>query len=150
MIRKAKIYDAQDIYRLISSWAKKNRLLNRSLSYIYEHIRDFWVYQTNKKIVGCCALHIVGWDNLAEIKCLAVNNVHSKKGIGKLLVRQCLVEAKEMDIKKIFALTFVSKFFKKQGFKKIDKKKLPHKIWSDCVNCAFFPDCNEEAMIIKI
>jgi len=150
MIRKARIEDAQAIYDLITAWSKKGKLLNRSLNYLYENIRDFWVSQEGKKVIGCCALHIVGWEGLGEIKSLAVEPKYHGKGIGKLLVKKCLTEAKQMGLKQVFALTFVGPFFKKLGFKTIDKKNLPHKIWSDCVNCVYFPNCDEEAVIIKI
>ncbi|MCM8830652.1 MAG: N-acetyltransferase [Candidatus Omnitrophica bacterium] len=150
MIRKAKLSDAESIYKIINTWAKEGRLLERSLNYIYENIRDFWVYEYNKKIVGCCALHVVGWEDLAEIKSLAVKKEYHNKGIGKKLVLKCLEEAKSLGIKKVFALTFIPSFFLKLKFVPIDRKQLPHKIWSDCVDCIFFPNCNEEAVIYKI
>lgn len=150
MMRKAKIADAKDIYNLIAYWAKRGALLERPLNYIYENIRDFWIYTHNRKIVGCCALHVVGWNDLGEIKSLAVEKKYSRRGIGKKLVRSSLEEAKKIGIKRIFALTFIPQFFYKQGFKKINRKELPHKIWSDCVNCVYFPDCKEEAVILHI
>lgn len=150
MLRKAKITDAKGIRSLINYWAKKGKVIDRSLNYIYENIRDFWVYEENKKIVGCCALHVVGWQNMGEIKSLGVNDKTQRRGIGKKLVKKCLSEAKTLGLKKVFALTFVPGFFKKLGFKPTDRKDLPHKIWSDCVNCVFFPNCKEEAVILSI
>ncbi|MDP2924549.1 MAG: N-acetyltransferase [Candidatus Omnitrophota bacterium] len=150
MIRKAKITDTNDIHTLINSWAKQGKVLERPLNYIYENIRDFWVYEDKKKIVGCCALHIIGWQELAEIKSLVVAKKFQHKRIGSKLVAKCIKEAKSLAIKKVFALTFVPHFFKKIGFEAIDMKELPHKIWSDCVNCVYFPDCQEKAVIIKI
>ena len=150
MINKAKISDAQVIYQLITIWAKKNRLLGRSLTYIYENIRDFWVCREHGKIIGCCALHSVGWEGLAEVKSLAVVAKDQKKGVGKGLVKKCLTEAKALGFKKVFALTFVPDFFIKVGFSGLDKKDLPHKIWHDCMDCVYFPDCNEEAVIISV
>lgn len=149
-MRKANIGDVNQIYSLINFWAKKGKLLERSLNYIYEHIRDFWVYCDGKKIVGCCALHIIGWQNLAEVKSLAVAKTYLDRGIGRKLVRQCLSEAKQLGLENIFALTFVDGFFKKLGFKPIDKKDLPHKIWSDCINCILFPNCDEKAVIYRL
>jgi amino-acid N-acetyltransferase len=150
MIRKAKISDAKQLYALINSWAKKGKVLERSLNYLYEAIRDFWVYEDKRKIVGCCALHVVGWQDLGEIKSLVVAKKYQGRGIGKQLVEKCLQEARSLGIKNIFALTFVTSFFKKLGFKAINRKDLPHKIWSDCVNCVYFPDCHEEALIFKL
>ena len=150
MIRKAKIDDAKQIQALIQLWAKKGKMLERPLNYIYENIRDFWVCEENHKIAGCCALHVVGWESLAEIKSLAVAPKHQGKGMAHALIRRCLDEAKSLNLDNIFALTFVAGFFRKIGFKKINRDKLPHKIWSDCVNCTFFPDCREEAVIIRV
>jgi len=150
MIRKAKISDAKQIQELIQLWAKKGKMLERPLNYIYENIRDFWIFEADRKIVGCCALHIVGWESLAEIKSLAVAPQYQGRGIARALIESCLDEAKGLNLDRIFALTFVLKFFQKLGFKKTDRNKLPHKIWSDCINCTFFPDCHEEAVIINV
>lgn len=149
MIRKAKIDDIKQIQALINYFAKQDVMLARSINELYENIRDFWVEEQNGKIVGCCALH-VSWDNLAEIKSLAVSKEKQKKGIGKELVSACLAEAKELKAKKVFALTYKPEFFKKIGFKKIRHSDLPHKIWAECINCPKFPNCQESALIKKL
>ncbi len=150
MLRKANIKDAERIHELIKFWARKNAVLERSLNYIFEHIRDYWVCEYKNKVVGACSLHVIGWQGLAEIKSLVVDRRYHRKGIGKDLVEACIEEARNLQAKSVFALTFVPNFFKKCGFKKIDKKKLPHKIWSDCVNCIYFPNCKEEALIFHL
>jgi amino-acid N-acetyltransferase len=149
-IRKAKINDAKQIQTLINFYAVKDLMISRSLNEIYENIRDFWVCEENKKVIGCCGLHVIGWDNLAEIKSLAVEKTKQKKGIGKDLVAICLNEASDLRLKKVFALTYSPGFFKKLSFKKISKTKLPHKIWAECCKCPKFPGCEEEAMIKNI
>ncbi|MCF7907763.1 MAG: N-acetyltransferase [Candidatus Omnitrophica bacterium] len=150
MIRKATLTDSKKIQALINAWAKEGRVLERSLNYIYEHIRDFWVYTQGKRIIGCCALSVVGWQDLGEVKSLAIAKSFQGRGIGKKLVLKCLEEARRLEVSNIFALTFVPQFFKKLGFKKISRKKLPHKIWSDCIHCMSFPNCSEEAVILKL
>ncbi|MDD5069544.1 MAG: N-acetyltransferase [Candidatus Omnitrophica bacterium] len=150
LLRKAKLSDAKRIHELITFWVKRRRVLDRPLNYIYENLRDFWVYTEEERIVGCCALHVVGWDLLAEIKSLCVDEEMHGRGVGKQLVGKAIEEAVGLEIKKVFALTFVPEFFAKQGFKVIDRKELPHKIWSDCVNCVYFPDCQEQALIISV
>jgi amino-acid N-acetyltransferase len=150
MIRRATINDAQNIFALINEWSKRSRVLDRSLSYIYEHIRDFWVYEDKRKLIGCCSLHIVGWQGLGEIKSLVVKKQFHKRGIGKALVEHCIQEAKDLGLTSVFALTFAPGFFARVRFRPINRNKLPHKIWSDCVNCVFFPDCKEEALILKL
>lgn len=152
MIRKAKISDAEHIYKLISTFAKSGVMLARSLNSIYENIRDFWVAvdPEGEKVIGCCALHIIGWEGLAEIRSLTVDSSYQHHGTGRELVMQCIKEAKEMELKKLFALTFVPDFFFKCGFREESKDKLPHKIWSDCIDCPFFPNCTEVAVIMEI
>ena len=150
MIHKANLQHSKEIHNLINSGAKTGSVLNRPLNYIFEHIRDFWVYSKEDKIVACCALNVVGWQGLAEIKSLIVLKKYQKKGIGKALVEASMREAYDIGLAQVFALTYVPKFFKRLGFKNIDRKKLPHKIWSDCINCAEFPDCAEVAVIMKV
>jgi amino-acid N-acetyltransferase len=125
-------------------------VLERSLNYIYENIRDFWVYVEQRNIIGCAALHIVGWQDLGEIKSLVVSSKFQRKGVGTQLVKQCISEAKSLGIKNVFALTFAPNFFKALKFREINRKELPHKIWSDCVNCVYFPDCHEKAVILRL
>lgn len=146
MIRKARAKEAAEIKKLIDYYAAKNEMLPRSLSEIYENLRDYWVWEERKKIVGCAALH-VSWIDLAEVKSLAVSRYYMRRGIGTALVGKCLEEAKALGIKKIFVLTFTPKFFRKNGFKPIAKKKLPGKIWSECIRCVKFPNCNETALM---
>jgi amino-acid N-acetyltransferase len=151
MIRKAKVRDVLTVQSLINQYAQQNLMLGRSLSELYENIRDFWVFvdPENHKVVGCCALHVC-WKKLAEIKSLAVAPKFSSKGIGSALVLKSMDEAKSLGIKDIFVLTFVPKFFRRFGFRQINKNRLPHKIWVECCNCPKFPDCNEIALIKKI
>ena len=146
MIRKAKIKDIKQIQGLIACFAKKDVMLPRSLNELYENIRDFWVYEEQGKIYGCAALHI-SWDDLAEVKSLAVAQNRQGRGWGRDLVTACLAEAGLMGAKKIFVLTYQPEFFKKLGFKKIKHENLPHKIWAECINCPKFPNCQEIALL---
>jgi amino-acid N-acetyltransferase len=146
MIRKAKIKDIKQIQELIACFAKQDIMLPRSLNELYENIRDFWVYEDNAKVCGCAALHI-SWDDLAEIKSLAVAKNKQGRGLGRDLVMACLAEAQVMGAKKIFVLTYKPDFFKKIGFKKIKHEALPHKIWAECINCPKFPSCQEIALL---
>ncbi len=146
-VEKAKISDVETIHALINDAAKKNQMLPRSLQSLYENIRSFFVCRDhNGKVLGCCALEIA-WKDMAEVRSLAVARRMRKHGIGAMLVEACLTEAKGLGIKKVFTLTYVPGFFKKQHFRVVDKKKLPHKIWSDCIHCPHFPDCDEVALI---
>lgn len=147
-LRKAKIKDARAIHVLINSFAKKDLMMPRSLNEIYEHIRDFWIILNQKdRLIGCAALHVVGWNDLAELKSLAVEKKYQKHGYGAFLVRACLEEAQELDIRQCFALSYQPEFFKKLGFRVTAKKHLPHKVWAECCLCPKFPDCGETALI---
>lgn len=147
-IRKATIKDAPSIHSLVNKFAKKDEMLPRSLNEIYENIRDFFICEDNGEIIGTSAVHIL-WENLAEIRSIAILKEYQQKGIGKKLIERCLKEAKALGVKRVFALTYNPMFFKKFGFKDIDKNTLPQKIWSDCLKCPKFPKC-EEAAVIKI
>ncbi|MFQ3548123.1 MAG: N-acetyltransferase [Armatimonadota bacterium] len=149
MIRKAKIDDVPAIHRLINSFADAGEMLPRSLNAIYEGIRDFFVAEEDGKVVGCCALH-VSWADLAEVKSLAVDSSMQGKGYGKELVLACLKEAKELGVEKVFALTYRPSFFLNLGFSKINRDDLPHKVWSECINCPKYPDCGEEALLLSL
>lgn len=145
-IRKAQIKDIKQIQQLVNSFAAQDLMLPRSLNNLYENLRDFWVAQAqSKKIIGCCALH-VSWDELAEIRSLAVQKSKQRKGIGRQLVSACFKEAKSLGAKKVFVLTYIPDFFQKFGLGIIEHSKLPHKIWMDCINCAKFPNCKEVAL----
>ena len=149
MIRIARMNDVKSIHLLLNHFADKGLLLGRSISSLYDQLRDFVVYDDEHgAVVGVCALHIC-WENLAEIRSLAVAEEAQGLGIGKQLVRHCLQIANELGIEQIFTLTYQRSFFLQLGFADIDKKELPHKIWSDCLNCSKFPDCDEEALIIR-
>ncbi len=149
MVRKAKINEIVQIQKLINRYAKKDLMLPRSLSELYENLRDIFVYEDDESLLGCCALH-VSWQDLAELKSLAVDESRKGKGIGRALVEAVLEEAKELKINKVFVLTYVPEFFKKYGFKEIAREELPHKVWSECINCPKFPDCQEVPLIIKL
>ncbi len=146
MIRKAKIKDIKPIQELINSFAKKDIMLARSLNELYENIRDFWVDEEKGKIIGCAAMHI-SWDDLAEIKSLAVAKQYHNKGKGKELINACLEEAQDLGAKKVFVLTYKPEYFKKLGFKRVKNASLPHKIWAECINCSKFPNCQEIALL---
>jgi amino-acid N-acetyltransferase len=154
MIRNARMEDVKAMYKLLQYFAEKDLLLGRSLSSLYDQLRDFNVYVDadpsgpagKPQVVGVCALHIC-WENLAEIRSLAVADSYHNKGIGTELVQAALKEAVTFGIDRVFTLTYQPTFFRQLGFRDIDKGELPHKVWSDCIQCSKFPDCNEEALV---
>jgi amino-acid N-acetyltransferase len=149
MLRKARIKDVKDIQKLLTNYANRGEMLSRSLSELYESVRDFYVVEEGGRLLGACALHIM-WDDLAELRSVAVAEEMGRKGLGTLLVQACLAEARELGLKRVFCLTYKPNFFGKFGFKVVDKSELPHKVWRDCINCVKFPDCDEIAMTLDL
>jgi len=149
MIRKARVEDVKKIHQLINQAAAQGEMLPRSLGELYDNLRDYFVYIRDGNIAGTGALHIC-WENLAEVRSLCVADSVRRGGIGRSLVEACVEEARTYDIGKLFLLTYQVEFFKKCGFTITDKKVFPQKIWSDCIKCAKFPECDETAMIREI
>lgn len=155
MIRDARMDDVKVMYAMLQHFADKGLLLGRSLSSLYDQLRDFKVLVMEEggdgspdgRILGICALHVC-WENLAEIRSLAVVEEAQGQGYGRQLVEACLTEADHFGITRVFTLTYQPAFFARLGFKHIDKNELPHKVWSDCIQCPKFPDCNEEALVL--
>ena len=146
---KARVSDVPQMHKLINYFADKGEMLARSLSEIYENIRDYFVVRQGERVIACVALHI-SWSDLAEIKSLAVADDSQRKGIGDQLVEACLREAKELGIPTIFCLTYKPAFFEECGFSQVDKAELPRKVWGECYRCPKFPDCDEVALIYHL
>ncbi len=145
-LEKARINDVIQIHQLIDYFADRDVMLARSLSEIYESIRDYFVIKEGERLIACVALH-VSWSDLAEIKSLAVTESNQRGGIGAQLVKACLEEAEELGVPTVFCLTYRPGFFEKLGFSQVDKMELPRKIWTECYVCPKFPDCDEIALI---
>ncbi len=150
-IRKAKVDEIREIQKMLTGHAQRGDMLPRSLSELYDNLRDIFVYLDDDKpeIIGTCSMHIC-WEDLAEIRSLAVKEPYQGQGIGKKLVEACIAEAITLGLHRIFVLTYQVEFFQKIGFQVVDKGTLPHKIWADCLKCIKFPECDETAMIIEI
>lgn len=149
MIRQAKIYDAPVIQRIVNQYATKGQMLQISRNEIYEKIYEFAIWEDEETIKGVCALHPT-WNDTAEIRSLAVAEQYKRHKIGQSLVEYSLKRAKEIGFKKVFALTYMQDFFKSCGFTVTDLDILPKKIWTDCLKCPKYPDCDEIAVIIEI
>ena len=148
-VEKANIKDAAQIHKLVNYFADRNEMLARSLSEIYENMRDYFVVRQGEQVVACGALHI-NWADLAEIKSVAITEEWQQKGIGNLLVAACLEEAEELGIPTVFCFTYKPAFFEKRGFTRIEKEKLPRKVWGECYRCPQFPNCDETALILHL
>jgi len=138
MIRKARIEDVKEIQKLINYFAKLDLMLPRSLNELYENLRDFWIFKENNRVLGCCALRIC-WEDLAEIKSLAVQKKRQRQGIGKKLVDVCIKEARELGAKKVFILTYKPDYFKQFGFKGLGILTFPIKYGQSALTAANSP-----------
>jgi amino-acid N-acetyltransferase len=149
-IRKARMDDVRPMHSLLNYFADRRELLPRSLSEVYENLQQFFVAVHGKKVVGTCALYIT-WNGLAEVKALAVHPDYQGKGLGKRLLKTTVQEAKNLGVETLFTLTIREGLFKKFGFKRTKKSLLPHKVWTECVRCPYFPDaCIETSLTLDL
>ena len=146
-LRKARMGDVRAMHELLSHFADKRELLPRAIAEVYENLQQFYVAEEGDRIIGTCALYVT-WDNLAEVKALAVEEPYQGRGIGKQLLEACLATARDLDIRRVFTLTLRPGFFERFQFGHVSKDQLPHKVWTECVRCVFFPNrCVEYAMV---
>lgn len=155
-VRRAKVGDVHQIVSLINSYAEKGEMLYRSQSQVLQQVRDYFVAiepsadsPSGDEVLACGSLDIT-WNDLAELRSLAVSDKVQGKGLGTLVVEALLDDAVALGLKNVFALTYKPHFFERLGFKIIDKQLLPHKVWSICIDCLKFPVCDEVAMQIEV
>jgi amino-acid N-acetyltransferase len=148
VIRRATLRDVKSIHRLIAEQAQSGHILARAMSELYSQVKDFIVSEDDGsgEIVGCGALQIV-WEDLAEIRSLAVQTEYQGQGVGTALIEALLEESGQMGVSKVFVLTYRPELFQRLGFALMDKSLLPHKIWADCIRCTKFPECDEIALV---
>ena len=139
--------DVPAIGDLIRTFADRKLMIRRSLGELYESIREFLVATDESgKVIGCVALHVF-WEDLAELKCLAVSESSHGQGVGRTLLDACWAASRELEIRTVFTLTYVPGFFERCGYHQVEKSDLPHKIWNECVRCPLFPNCTETALV---
>jgi amino-acid N-acetyltransferase len=149
-IRPARARDIPGIHAQIGVFAEKGLMIRRSMAELYESIREFFVAIDHQdQVIGCVSLHVF-WDDLSEIRCLAVAEGFQGLGIGRRLIDACWESARELGITSVFALTSAGAFFERCGYRPVDKSELPQRIWSECVRCPAFPNCQEVALIRTI
>ena len=147
--RKATFGDVEQIFKLVNIYAAEGLMLARSRNNLYETLRDMYVAEEDGKILGVGGLHIV-WDEMAELRTLAVDKQALRHHIGGNIVKHLIEEGKTLGIKRVFTLTYQDKFFASLGFKLANKDTMPQKVWKDCIDCPKFPNCDEIAMDIYI
>jgi len=148
-IRKASVDDVDAILKLVNYYAEKELLLRKSAFKVYTKLQNFYIAETEKKVVGCVSL-VVLWKDLAEICSLAVDEQYLRRGIGKKLVNKCIEQAKLLKVTKIIALTYKDKFFGKIGFHFVDKNIFPRKLMWECLECPKLDECDELAYLMNL
>lgn len=149
-LTKANLSDIETMQQLVAPEVESGVILARSSDEIATNIRSYVLAKDGDELVGFCALHI-HTATLAEIRSLIVKESHRGQGVGKMMIEQCVINAKELGLKQLLSLTYKQLFFEKLGFVEIPKESIPeHKIWADCIKCKHFPICNEVSLIKTI
>lgn len=148
-IRRATLADVEDMHRLINHFAELGLMLPKSRNKLYQNIRDFTVAEDEGRFVGCCAMHVL-WNDLGEIRSLAVEEAYQKDGVGRKLALAALEDAIALRLPRVFVLTYQQAFFARLGFTVVDKTVMPQKVWGECMDCPKFPNCDEIAMILDL
>ncbi|MDR0310355.1 MAG: N-acetyltransferase [Acidobacteriota bacterium] len=153
IVRKARLRDVGEIARIVNFYAERQQMLPKTHLQLYENLRDFSVVENKAdpsgQIIACGALHIY-WENLAEIRAIAVAEGMNRKGIGKLLAERLIDEARELGLEQVFCFTYVPKFFNSLGFIQVEHSVLPLKVYNECFQCPKFNNCDEIAMVLQL
>ena len=156
-IRKATVSDVKGMLELINGFAGANLMLPRGPKDLFENIRDFVVATEHKAapgqeapfIIACGGLHVL-WENLAEVRSLAIHPDYQHKGLGRKLVEFMKKEAAQLGVNRLYTFTLAEDFFKMLGFRPREKEELPSKLWDDCSRCPKFFKCDEVGMVLEL
>ena len=128
MIRRARTGDIKAIRALVDTYTTDRRLLSKATVTLYESVQEFWVADDGDAVVGCGALHVM-WEDLAEIRTVAVDPDRRGRKIGHKIVSALLDQARELGVARVFCLTFETRFFGSFGFTEIDGAPVPHSVY---------------------
>ena len=117
-VRPARTSDVKAIRELVDSYAAPGQMLTKETVTLYESVQEFLIAEKDGVVVGCGALHVL-WEDLAEVRTVAVAQEFHKQGIGHLILNEIIKRAREVGVKRIFCLTFQTEFFGSIGFKEI-------------------------------
>jgi amino-acid N-acetyltransferase len=128
-VRRARISDVRAIKALVDHYAGQV-LLAKQLVTLYEDVQEFWVARRGGEVVGCAALHVL-WEDLAEIRTLAVHPSARGTGVGHALVDRLVDQARELGLQRVFVLTFEERFFGRHGFVVIDGTPVTPEVYTE-------------------
>jgi amino-acid N-acetyltransferase len=150
VIRKAELRDVPEIFEMINHYAAERIMLPRSLTDLYESVREFLIAEGERReVIGCGALKFYNAE-LAEIRSLCVRPGVQNQGIGRSLTERLLTEAEQFGLKTVFALTTTLEFFAKCGFREVARERFPMKVWRDCLRCDRYFHCHEKAVCLDL
>ena len=132
IIRSAKTGDVKKIRKIVDDYAEQKRLLSKETVTLFEAVQEFTVAEVDGEVVGCGALHVL-WEDLAEVRTVAVIESMHGKGIGYKLLESILEKAKEIGVKKVFCLTFETKFFGAHGFTEIEGTPVAPEVYEQMI-----------------
>ena len=127
-IRPARTADVREIRALIDSYSTDGSLLSKATVTIFEDIQEFLVATDGERVIGCGALHVM-WEDLAEVRTLAVIPDRANEGIGSQMLQQLLEKARVLGTRRVFCLTFKKDFFDHHGFIEIDNPPVGHDVY---------------------
>src|SRR5881397_3695439 len=139
-VRKARISDVPALHGIINYYAEKQLMLAKTHLQLYENLRDYSAAvdaSDETLVLGCGALHLY-WENLAEIRALAVQPRTARTGVGSALVTRLIQEAREFALRQVFVFTYVPEFFARFAFKQVEHRSLPLKVYNECFHCPKF------------
>jgi argininosuccinate lyase len=149
VLRRATVADVPGIAALMAEYVVKGLLLPRPMSELYQSLREFHVAVRGGEVVACGALRLL-WDDLGEVRSLAVRSDHHGRGLGAALIREVLADAELLTLPRVIALTREVAFFERSGFRVIGRETLPRKVWTDCVRCPRRHACDEVAVVVDL
>jgi len=148
-IRQAQHEDVHTIVRIIAHYAAQGRMLPRSQAALTLALSDYLVADIDGNVIGCGGLEQYANDS-AEIYGLATAPETSHHGTGSAIVQALIEKARTEKISQVFALTLAPGFFHKMGFRTVEHKDLPMKVWKDCIACPKYGNCDEIAMVLDL
>ena len=149
ILRKARLGDVPALFKLVRQYAAEEVMLPRSLPELYEDVWEFTVAEKDGRVAACGALRLYNGE-VAEIRSLCVDPQQKTSGLGRSVTNQLMHEAKDLGLKRVFALTVVPGFFSKIGFYPVERGALPQKVWRDCLQCEKYFRCDEVAMVFDL
>ena len=128
-VRRARTADVRTIQRFIDVYADDKILLSKPTVQLYEDVQEFWIAERAGDVLGCGALHVM-WEDLAEVRTLAVAPGERGTGVGHLLLGRLVEVAKELGVRRVFCLTFEVEFFARHGFRQIDGVPIDQEVFA--------------------